>query len=143
MFSLWYRGMRRGSCLIGVLISCSIRSHYLKSQLLIANMPSYSSISRENFLFCSSESPSELRWITFPLLFSLSVLSWLASPIFLSITEHYRWLGAHGLPPALVGAALLLTPPTVWYSAKGRRDVRLTTLSEKLANRTRVSPALD
>ena len=117
MISLWCRGMRRGSCLIGVLISCSIRSHYLKSQLLIANMPSYSSIRRENFLFSSSESPS--------------------------ITEQYRWLGAHGLPPISVGAALPLTPLTVWYSAKGRCDVKVTTLSEKLATRKRVSPALD
>ena len=141
MISLWCGGMRRGSCLIGVLSSCSIRSHCLKSLLLIANMPSYSSISRENYLFCSYESPSELGWITLALLFSLSALSCLSSPIFLSITEQYKWLGAHALLPILVGVALPLTPPTVWYSATGRCDCKMTTLSEKLATRTRVYPA--
>ena len=146
MISLWCGGMRRGSCLMGscspVLISCFKRSHYPKSQLLIADMPSYWSIIRENCLFCSSEGPSELGWITFALLFSLSVLSCLSSPIFLSITEQYKWLGAHGLAPISVGVALPLTPLTVWYSATGRSDRKVTTLTEKLATRTRVCPAL-
>ena len=142
MISLWCGGMRRGSCLIGVLISCSIRSHCLKSLLLVANMPSYSSIIRENYLFCSSESPSELGFWTFALLFSLSALSCSSSTIFLYITEQYKWLGVHGLPPILVGVALPLTPLTVWYSATGRCHGKMTTLSEKLATRTRVYPAL-
>ena len=105
-------------------------------------MPSYWSISRVNCLFCSYEGPSELAWITFALLFSLSVLSCLSSPIFLSITEQYGWLGADGLLPISVGVALPLTPLTVWYSATGRSDRKVTTLTEKLATRTRVCPAL-
>lgn len=125
--------MRQGSCLIGacspVLISCSIRSDFPKSELFIANMPSHSSISRENCLFCYSESPSEFGWITFALLFSLSVLSCLSSPIFLSITEQYGWLGADGMRPISVGVALPFTPLTGWYSATGRTDHNLTTLS--------------
>ena len=128
MIFLWCGGMRRGSCLMGscspVLISCFIRSHYPKSQLLIADMPSYWSIGRENCLFCSSEGPSELDWITFALLFPF---------IFLSITEQYGWLGADGLLPISVGVALPLTPLTVWYSATGRSDRKVKTLTEKLA----------
>ena len=104
-------------------------------------MPSYWSIGRENWLFCSSESPSELGWITFALLFSLSVLSCLSSSIFLSITKQHGWLGAHGIPPILVGIALLLTPLTEWYSATGRGVCNVRTLWEKLATRTRVCPA--
>ena len=119
-----------------VLMSCSIRSNYTKSELLIAIMPSYLSISRENCFFCSSESPSELGWITFALLFSLSVLSCLSSSIFLSITKQHGWLGADGLPPISIGAALPLTPLTEW---RGVHNVR--TLSEKLATRTRVCPS--
>ena len=137
--------MRRGSCLMGacspVLMSCSIRSNHPKSQSLIANMSSYWSISREHCLFCSSEGPSEPGWITFALLFSLSVLFYLSSSIFLSITENYRWLGAAGLTPISVGVALPLTPLTVWYSATGRGDRKVRALSEKLATRTRVCPA--
>ena len=137
--------MRRGSCLMGacspVLMSCSIRSNHPKSELLIANIPSYWSISRKNCLFYSYESPSELGWITFALLFSLSVLFCLSSSIFLSITEQYGWLGADGLTPISVGVALPLTPLTVWYSATGRGDRKVRTLSEKLATRTRVFPA--
>ena len=137
--------MRQGSCLIGacspVLISCTIRSDFPKSELFIANMPSHSSISRENCLFCYSESPSEFGWITFALLFSLSVLSCLSSPIFLSITEQYGWLGADGMRPISVGVALPFTPLTGWYSATGRTDRNLTTLLEKLATRTGVCPA--
>ena len=144
MISLWCRGMQRGSCLMDacspVLISCFIRSNYPKSQLLIANMPSYWSISRGNCLFCSSESPSKLGWINFALLFSI-LLSCLSSSIFLSITEQYGWLGADGLPPFSVGVALPLTPLTVWYSATGGFDRKVRTLSEKLATRTRVYPA--
>ena len=124
-----------------VLMSCSIRSNYPKSELLIGNMPSYWSISRENCLFCSSESPSEPGWITFALLFFLSVLSCLSSLIFLSITEQYGWLVADGLPSISVGVALPLTPLTVWYSATGRGDRNVKTLSEKPATRTRVCPA--
>ena len=124
-----------------VLMSCSIRSNYPKSELLIANMPSYWSISRENWLFCPSESPSELGLITFALLFSLSVLYCLSSSIFLSISKQHRWLGADGLPPISVGAALQLTPPRVWYSSTGRAVGKVRTLSEKLATRTRVCPA--
>ena len=111
-----------GSILTPVLMSCSIRSNYLKSELFIGNMPTYWSISRENCLFCSSESPSELGWITFALLFSLSVLSCLSSSIFLSITKQHVWLGGDGLPPISVGVALQLTPLTEWYSATGRGD---------------------
>ena len=137
--------MRRGSCLMGacspVLMACSIRSNHPKSESLIANMPSYWSISREHCPFCSSEGPSELCWITFALLFSLSVLSCLSSSIFLSITEQYGWLGAAGLTPISVGVALPLTPLTVWYSATGRGDRKVRALSEKLATRTRVCPA--
>ena len=114
MISLWCGSMRRGSCSMGacspVLMSCSIRSNYPKSELLIANMPSYWSISGENCLFCSSERPSELGWITFVLQFFLSVLSCLSSLIFLPITEQYGWLGADGLPSISVGVALPLTP---------------------------------
>ena len=111
-------------------MSCSIRSNYPKSELLIANMPTYWSISGENCLFCLSESPSELGWITFALLFSLSLLSCLSSSIFLSITKQHGWLGADGLPPISVGVALPLTPLTVWYSATGRCDRKVRTLSE-------------
>ena len=120
-------------------MSCSIRSNYLKSELLIGNMPSYWSISRENCLFCSCESPSELGWITFSLLFSLSVLSCLSSSLFLSITKQHVWLGADGLPPISIGVALQLTPLTEWYSATGRGDRKVKTLSEKLATRTSLS----
>ena len=104
-------------------------------------MPSYWSISRENWLLCPYESPSELGLITFALLFSLSVLSCLSSSIFLSITKQHGWLGADGLPPISVGVALPLTPPTVWYSATGRGVRKVKTLSEKLATQTRVYPA--
>ena len=124
-----------------VLMSSSIRSNYTKSELLIAIMPSYWSISRENCFFCSSESPSELSWITFALLFSLSVLSCLSSSIFLSITKQHGWLGADGLPPISIGVALPLTPLTEWYSATGRGDHNVGTLLEKLATRKRVCPA--
>ena len=137
--------MRRGSCLMGacspVLMSCSIRSNHPKSQSLLPNMPSYWSHSREHCPFCSPEDQSELGWITFALLFSLSVLSCLSSSIFLSITEQYGWLGADGLTPISVGVALPLTPLTVWYSATGRGDRKVRALSEKLATRTRVCPA--
>ena len=136
--------MRRGSCSVGacspVLMSCSITSNHPKSESLIANTPSYWSISREHCPFCSSEGPSELGWITFALLFSLSVLSCLSSSIFLSITEQYGWLGAAALTPISVGVALRLIPLTVWYSATGRGDHRVRALSEKLATRTRVCP---
>ena len=124
-----------------VLMSCSIRSNHFKSESLIANMPSYWSHSREQCPFCSSEGPSELGWITFALLFSLSILPCLSSSIFLSITEQYRWLGAAALTPISVGVALPLTPLTVWYSATGRGDRKVRALSEKLATRTRVCPA--
>ena len=124
-----------------VLMSCSIRANYPKSELLIGNMPSYWSISRESSLFCPSESPSELGLIPFPLLFSLSVLYCLSSSIFLSISKQHRWLGADGLPQISVGVAVPLTPPTVWYSATGRAIRKVRTLSEKLGNRTRVCPA--
>ena len=124
-----------------VLMSCSIRSNYPKSELLIANMPSYWSISGENWLFCPSESPSELGLITFALLFSLSVLYCLSSSIFLSITKKHGWLGADGLPPISVGVALPLTPSTAWYSATGRGVRKVRTFSEKLATQTRVCPA--
>ena len=137
--------MQRGSCLMGacspVLMSCFIRSNHPKSESLIANMPSYWSISREHCPFCSSEGPSELGWIIFALLFSLSVPSCLSSSIFLSITEHYKWLGAGGLTPISVGVALPLTPLTVWYSATGRGDRKVRAFSEKLATRARVCPA--
>ena len=144
MISLWCGGMRRGSCSMGacspVVMSCFIRSNYPKSRLLIANMPSYWSISMENCLSCSSESPSELSWITFALLFSI-LLSCLSSSIFLAITEQYGWLGADGLRPISVGVALPLTLLTVWHSATGRFDRKVRTLSEKLTTRTRVCPA--
>ena len=146
MISLWCGGMRRGSSLMGgcsqVLISCSIRSDYPTSQLLIANMISYWSTSKENCLLCSSQSPSELGWIPFALLFSLSILSCLSSPIFLSITKHYGWLGADGLPRIPVGVELPHTPLKVWYSASGRSDHQVKTFSEKLATPKGVSPAL-
>ena len=124
-----------------VSMSCSIRSNYPKSELLIANMPSYWSISGENWLFCPSESPSELGLITFALLFSLSVLYCLSSSIFLSITKKHGWLGADGLPPISVGVALPLTPSTAWYLATGRGVRKVRTLSEKLATQTRVCHA--
>ena len=124
-----------------VLMSCFIRSNHPKSQSLIGNMPSYWSISREHSPFCSSEGPSELGWIAFALLFSLSVPSCLSSSIFLSITEHYGWLGAVGLTPISVGVALPLTPLTVWYSATGRGVRKVRAVSEKLATGTRVCPA--
>ena len=114
-----------GACSLPVLMSCSIRSNHPKSESLIANMPSYWSISREHCLFCSSEGPSEPGWITFALLFSLSVLFCVSSSIFLSITENYRWLGAAGLTPISVG--------------RGDRKVRV--LLEKLPTRTRVCPS--
>ena len=124
-----------------VLMSCSIRSNHPKSESLIRNMPSYWCFSREHCPFCSSEGPSELGWIIFALLFSLSVPSCLSSSIFLSITEHYGWLGAVGLTPISVGAALPLTPLTVYYSAKGRGDHKVRALSEKLATQAKVCPA--
>ena len=59
------RQLLNGSMLTPVLMLCAIRFNYPKSELLIPNMPSYWSISGENWLFYPSESPSELGLITF------------------------------------------------------------------------------